>query len=119
MTGSADQIPPLLATAFARGVLLTRDAAENTARFHVLRRIGAGGMGEVFEAQDRQRGERVAIKTLPNLTAPAIYGLKQEFRALADVSHPNLVSLFELVGGDDIWFFTMELVDGVDFLSWV
>jgi hypothetical protein len=55
-------------------------------------------MGEVFEAEDRQRGERVALKTLPNLTAAAIYRLKQEFRALAGVVHPNLISLFELVG---------------------
>ena len=58
-------------------MLLTLHATQNTARFHVLRRICPGGMGEVFEAQDRQRGERVAIETLPNLTAPAIYGLKQ------------------------------------------
>ena len=100
-------------------MLLTHDSSDTAARFRILRRIGAGGMGEVFEAEDRQRAERVAIKTLPNLDAAAIYRLKQEFRALADVSHPNLIVLFELLGDGDSWCFTMELVDGVDFIAWV
>lgn len=81
-------------------------------RFEIRRRLGAGGMGEVFEAFDRERDEVVAMKTLRHPNPGALYQLKKEFRSLQDVSHPNLVSLYELVVDDDQWFFTMELVDG-------
>lgn len=90
-----------------------------TERFAVLRRLGAGGMGEVFEALDRERGERVALKTLRRLDAGLLYRLKAEFRALQSMHHPNLISLGELIEARGQWFFTMELIDGVDFVSYV
>ncbi len=90
-----------------------------TDRFEIQRRIGAGGMGVVYQAFDRERGDAVALKTLRQVDPAAIYHLKQEFRALADVRHPNLVRLHELVSANGQWFFTMELVEGVDFLQWV
>ena len=83
-----------------------------TERFQVLRKLGAGGAGVVYEVLDRERGERVALKTLKFATARGIPRLKAEFRALADVVHPNLVRLYELIGDGDRWFFTMELVEG-------
>jgi eukaryotic-like serine/threonine-protein kinase len=88
-------------------------------RFGIESRLGEGGMGVVYRAYDRELDARVAIKTLRKLDAGAIYRFKREFRALADISHRNLVSLHELVSDDQAWFFTMELVDGVDFLTWV
>ncbi|MSP91414.1 MAG: tetratricopeptide repeat protein [Myxococcales bacterium] len=90
-----------------------------TARFEVKRRLGAGGMGVVYLAWDRERRHDVALKLLLRLDAEGIYKLKAEFRALADTSHPNLIDLYELHSADDAWFFTMELLDGVDFLTWV
>ncbi|MBL9099413.1 MAG: protein kinase [Myxococcales bacterium] len=87
-----------------------------TARFEVVRELGAGGMGVVYLARDRERGEEVALKTLARLDAGALYRFKHEFRALADLSHPNLVELGELICDHDRWFFTMTYVDGVDFV---
>ncbi len=88
-------------------------------RFQIVRRLGAGGFGIVYEAIDRERGERVALKALARVGASALYRFRREFRALADVTHDNLVRLHELIGSGDEWFFTMELVRGVDWLTHV
>ncbi|MEM9454848.1 MAG: protein kinase [Myxococcota bacterium] len=82
--------------------------------------LGAGGMGEVFAARHVETGERVALKMLFSTTGTGLYRFKREFRVLADLSHRNLVHLFELVvpqGGPA--FFTMELLDGQFFVDWV
>ena len=76
-------------------------------------------MGVVFEVEDRRDGRHVALKALRHAAPELRYRLKREFRATAALVHPNVISLYELfVDGDDCCF-TMELVDGVDFLTWV
>jgi hypothetical protein len=104
--------PPSL----TRGTTLTR---RSIGRYDVLAPIGAGGMGVVYEAFDREREVRIAIKTLRDFTAGRLLLFKNEFRALADVAHPNLVSLGDLFEHEGTWFFTMELVPGTDFLTYV
>jgi eukaryotic-like serine/threonine-protein kinase len=87
-----------------------------TARYQVLRRIGHGGMGVVYEAYDREQDRRIAIKTLLRFSPSALYLFKQEFRTLANVLHRNLVRLYEFVASEsDGVFLTMELVSGQDF----
>ena len=92
-----------------------------SSRFEVLSCLGKGGMGAVYEALDRERGIRVALKTLPlaAMSAERLLLFKREFRALQDLQHPNLVQLGELFEEGGQWFFTMELVDGIDFLAYV
>ena len=70
----------------------------------------------VYEVLDQVRNRRVALKTLSASTPRALYGFKQEFRALAELRHPNLVHLHEFVAPPSgAEFFTMELVSGADF----
>src|SRR5256885_12691519 len=97
----------------------TRGELPGSERFLLFRRLGSGSVGVVYDAIDRERAGRVALKTLHRLDADGIYYLKREFRALSDVVHPNLVQLYELHSVDERWFFTMELVEGVDFLTYV
>ncbi len=76
-------------------------------------------MGAVYRAFDRERRSVVALKTLTHVDPIGIYQFKEEFRALTDLLHPNVVQLYELVGHGGSWFFTMELIDGATFLQWV
>jgi hypothetical protein len=75
-------------------------------------------MGVVYEVHDRVRDEAVALKTLVRTSAAEVYRLKREFRSLADVTHRNLVCLYELFVEEERCFFTMELVRGVSFVDY-
>jgi eukaryotic-like serine/threonine-protein kinase len=88
-------------------------------RYEIVRRIGAGGMGVVYEAVDRRTAQHVALKALLKVDAASLYRFKREFRSLAGVHHRNLVRLHELIATEGDPFFTMELVDGVTFLEHV
>ena len=76
-------------------------------------------MARVYEAFDEERGHRVALKTLKHASPEAVYRLKREFRVVADIPHPNLVQLYDLVVGNRGTSYSMEVVDGVDFATFV
>jgi len=86
-----------------------------TPRFRPIRLLGTGGMGSVYLVHDEQLGTEVALKTLTLTNGSDLYRFKREFRAIADIKHPNLVTLYELVSEGSLWFFTMEYVAGVPF----
>jgi len=95
----------------------TAEAPVRLGRYDVVACIGKGGMGTVYDALDREHGNaRVALKMLSLLDGQGLVQLKHEFRSMADVTHENLVSLYELACHHDLWFFTMERIDGH---SWV
>ena len=88
-----------------------------TDRFEIRSRLGGGGFGVVYRAFDRERQADVALKMLTQVSADSVYRLKREFRSLAGITHPNLVALYEFCFGGGEWFYTMELVEGTDFLT--
>jgi serine/threonine protein kinase len=90
-----------------------------TERYKLRRRLGSGGFGVVYEADDTLLGGTVALKVLHRHEGSALYRFKNEFRSLAHIQHPNLVALHELATEGGQWFFTMDLIDGVDIVAFV
>ncbi|MGH9143714.1 MAG: protein kinase domain-containing protein, partial [Vicinamibacterales bacterium] len=90
-----------------------------TGRFALQRQLGAGAFGTVYQVWDREQQVTVALKVLHQWKPDLLFRFKREFRALIDVRHPHLVRLYELFSETDQWFFSMELVDGEDFLEYV
>ncbi len=89
-------------------------------RFEIVRFIGKGGMGEVYEADDRELDQRVALKTVrPELSGDAemVARFRREIQLSRQVTHPNVCRIFDLFrhrqpDGGDLLFLTMELLDG-------
>ena len=77
-------------------------------RFELIRTLGRGGMGTVYEALDHESNIHVALKTISRLSPEALLSFKREFRSLVRISHPNLITLYEMFSSDEQWFFTME-----------
>ncbi len=120
---------PAHATALARGLRRCRDMGlmgapapapdghpERLGEFRLVRRIGGGGMGVVYEAVQEPLGRRVALKIIrPELLY--FEGARERFRrevdAIARLEHPAIVSVFSAGEHDGVPFFTMEMVDGV------
>jgi serine/threonine protein kinase/Tfp pilus assembly protein PilF len=84
-------------------------------KYRVLERLGSGGMGEVYAAEDTSLGRRVALKVL----RPEVAGsperrqrFQTEARAVAALNHPGIVTLYSVEEADGEIFLTMELVEG-------
>src|SRR5690349_24823718 len=77
-------------------------------RYDVIGRLGQGGMGTVYDAIDRERGTRVALKTMSIADAAAGMRIKREFRVVSDLAHPQLAPVYELATEHGVWFFAME-----------
>jgi Tol biopolymer transport system component/serine/threonine protein kinase len=88
---------------------------EIISHYRVIRPLGSGGMGEVYEAEDLALGRRVAIKTLPAAFAfdeKRRHRLALEAKAVAALNHPNIVTLYSVETVGDVHFIAMEVVDG-------
>jgi serine/threonine protein kinase/Tol biopolymer transport system component len=88
------------------------------ARYRIVERIGAGGMGEVYSAHDPQLDRRIAIKILPaHLVAKQdrVRRFVQEAKSASALSHPNIVVIHEIGEDAPLHYIAMELVDGDTF----
>ncbi len=117
-SGFLDRVPlgaDAAQTVFAEGQLVS-------GRYRIVRFLSRGGMGEVYEAEDQDLKERVALKTLlPEIAADArmIARFKQEIQLSRKISHPNVCRVFDLARhpadgspADTTFFLTMELLPG-------
>ena len=83
--------------------------------YEVLSQIGAGGMGEVYQAHDTKLGRDVAIKVLPEAFAhdpERLARFQREAKMLAALNHPNIAMIFGLEHSDSVQYLVMELVSG-------
>jgi Tol biopolymer transport system component/predicted Ser/Thr protein kinase len=83
--------------------------------YRILEKIGAGGMGEVYAAEDLRLHRKVALKVLPGALSddPARRArFEREATAVAALNHPNIVTVYSVEAADGVHFMTMELVEG-------
>src|SRR5713101_2641265 len=87
----------------------------NISHYRIVSPLGAGGMGEVYLAEDTQLGRRVAIKLLPPETISDEHARKRlvrEARAAATLDHPNICSIYEVGEADGRSFIAMQYIEG-------
>jgi beta-lactam-binding protein with PASTA domain/tRNA A-37 threonylcarbamoyl transferase component Bud32 len=84
-------------------------------RYEVIGRAGSGGMAEVYRARDELLGREVALKVLSERFSrdkAFVERFRREAQAAANLSHPNIVSLYDYGSDDDTYFIVMEFIDG-------
>jgi serine/threonine protein kinase/Tol biopolymer transport system component len=85
--------------------------------FRVTAKLGEGGMGEVYRAEDTKLGREVAIKVLPeafSLDPERLARFEREARVLASLNHPNIAAIYQVEEAADRHLLVMELVEGED-----
>ena len=88
---------------------------ETLAHFKITGKLGEGGMGEVYRAEDTKLGREVAIKVLPELFAEdeeRMARFSREAQVLASLNHPNIAAIYQVEHDADRHFLVMELVEG-------
>jgi serine/threonine protein kinase len=87
-------------------------APERIGRYRILHKLGQGGMGIVYAAEDPSLGRRVALKTIANPDEESRMRFRREARAAASVNHPHACQIFEIGEDTGRLFIAMELLDG-------
>src|ERR1051325_7271907 len=90
-------------------------AGSSLLHFKILSKLGEGGMGAVYLAEDQKLGRKVALKVLPDTNAAsekARRRLLQEARSASALNHPNIVTIYSIEQQEDVDFIVMEFAEG-------
>ena len=91
------------------------EEGQQFAHYKIRSAIGAGGMGEVFLAEDTRLSRKVALKILPRkftVNEDRLYRFQQEARAISALNHPNIITIYEIGESDDINYLAVEYIEG-------
>ncbi|MFO0632903.1 MAG: protein kinase [Nannocystaceae bacterium] len=114
--------PAGAATTEPSDIVRAATVRQRIGRYHVLKTLGEGGMGVVYSAFDEELDRRIAIKVLSSEIATEFSGrtrLMREAQAMAKVSHPNVVHVYEVGEVDGSVFVAMEFVRGETLRDWL
>jgi len=93
-------------------------AGTTLGRYTLLERLGAGAMGVVYRATDRELGRDVALKQLHRPDESLTERLVREARSMAQVNHPNVVAVYDVGSAEGVTYIAMELVSGDSLRNW-